>query len=70
MWVEVGSATVGWGRLGGLGLSATGVCLLAISGERGLGVVVVGSVVLASRVWSLVVDDLGRVVFGRGHVSV
>ena len=51
-------------------MPVTGGCLLVITGERGLGVVVVGSVVLVSRVWSLVVDDCCRVVFGRGHGSV
>ena len=52
-------------------MSAAGVCLLAISGERGLGVDVIESVVLLSRVSSsLVVDDFGRVVFGQGLLSM
>ena len=35
-----------------------------------MGVVVIGSVVLASVSWSLVADDLGMVVFGWGLASV
>ena len=35
-----------------------------------MGVVVIGSVVLAAVGWSLVADDLGMVVFGWGLASV